>query len=274
MKRISAIILTLCLFFALALPAKAAGPLDYTIDGPDDPDYGKPTSFEVVHTANGGARENEDVSKNAALIPPGFGTPSADTLTAGTYLTPHLAPEAMPVTSAVVNGSMVPVFEPGGTISAPEVSFTTPFTSSGSASATGYTDVTEDLYYAAGHLGTLEIPAIDLEVRIYEGTDSSTLAKGAGHFEESSVWDGNAAFAAHNRGVNNYFGQIHTLELGDTITLTTKLGTRAYEVVSVSKVGETDRSGLAASTENRITLYTCVRDQRDYRWCVQGVEIG
>ena len=45
-------------------------------------------------------------------------------------------------------------------------------------------------------------------------------------------------------------------------------------VVSVSKVLETDRSGLAAASENMITLYTCVMDQRDYRWCVKAVEIG
>lgn len=114
---------------------------------------------------------------------------------------------------------------------------------------------------------------IGLSVRIYEGTDSNTLAKGAGHFEDTSIWDGNVALAGHNRGVNNHFGKIHTLELGDEITLTTKLGTRTYEVVSVSKVIETDRSGLAATTENMITLYTCVMNQRDYRWCVKAVEI-
>ena len=94
-----------------------------------------------------------------------------------------------------------------------------------------------------------------------------------GHFEDTSIWDGNASFAAHNRGANSYFGKIHTLELGDRITLTTKLGTRTYEVTSVSKVSETDRSARAASQSNVITLYTCVRDQRDLRWCVTGAEI-
>ena len=67
--------------------------------------------------------------------------------------------------------------------------------------------------------------------------------------------------------------QIHNLQLGDTIILTTQLGTRSYEVTSVSKVSETDRSALAASGSNQITLYTCVRDEREFRWCVQGVEI-
>ena len=119
----------------------------------------------------------------------------------------------------------------------------------------------------------MEIPAINLKVGIFEGTDASTLKLGAGHFEESSIWDGNAAFAAHNRGTNAYFGKIHTLELGDRITLTTRLGTRTYEVTSVSKVSETDRSALAASQSNVITLYTCVRDERDFRWCVTGAEV-
>ena len=65
---------------------------------------------------------------------------------------------------------------------------------------------------------------------------------------------------------------IHTLDIGDRITLTTKLGTRTYKVVSVEKISETDRSELSPSAENRLTLYTCVRDQRTYRWCVQAVE--
>lgn len=73
--------------------------------------------------------------------------------------------------------------------------------------------------------------------------------------------------------MNNHFGKLHTLEPGDTITWTTKLGTRTYEVVSVQKVKETDTSGTASTTDNRLTLYTCVRDQRDYRWMVQAVEV-
>ncbi len=269
MKRLCSFLCLVCLAAALAVPASAAGPMEYSIDAPGDPDYGTPTSFEPVVTVDGGVRKNEDISKNAALIPPGFGTASADTLNTGTPLTPNLAPGSMPATGAVINGTSIPVFVPGSTI--PDVPSTS--TPSISASSTGFTEVTGGLYYSAGHLGTLKIPAIGLSVRIYEGTDSNTLAKGAGHFEDTSIWDGNVALAGHNRGVNNHFGKIHTLELGDEITLTTKLGTRTYEVVSVSKVIETDRSGLDATTENMITLYTCVMNQRDYRWCVKAVEI-
>ena len=271
------------MLLALAVPACA---LEYTFDEDEQSGYGKPTSVEPVVTADGGAQKNEDVSKNAALIPPGFGTPTSNTLNTGEYLTPNLAPNAMPATGATINGDFVVVFPPdmsglsaepvpadlsAGSTMVPgsaEVTVTTP-----EATSSGYTEVTEDMYYKNGSLGTLEIPAINLKVGIFEGTDASTLKLGAGHFEESSIWDGNVGLAAHNRGSNSYFGKIHTLELGDRITLTTRLGTRTYEVTSVSKVSETDRSALAASQSNVITLYTCVRDERDFRWCVTGAEV-
>ena len=101
---------------------------------------------------------------------------------------------------------------------------------------------------------------------------AAILAKGAGHFPDTSIWDGNCCIAGHNRGIRDDFGDLHTLEPGDTITWTTKLGTRTYEVTSVQKVKETDTSGTAAATDNRITLFTCVRGERAYRWQVQAVE--
>jgi sortase A len=137
----------------------------------------------------------------------------------------------------------------------------------------GFTSVTEDSYYSNGSLGTLKIPAIGLSVKIVQGTDSSALKKGVGHFEETSIWNGNVGLAAHNRGTNSYFGKIHTLEAGDEITLSTKEGTRTYEVTSVAKVTETDRSSLENTSENCLTLYTCVRDEWDLRWCVRAVEL-
>lgn len=201
-----------------------------------------------------------DRSKNVALIPPTFGSPTSYLPGSGTALTPNLVPGAL---------------DGGGLVSqVGSVTYPTVGTGSGwtGTTSTGWTDVTSDLYYSGGHLGTLKIPAIDLSVKVYQGTDSSTLMKGGGHFKDTSIWDGNVCIAGHNRGVRDDFGELHTLEPGDTITWTTKLGTRTYEVVSVQKVKETDTSGTAATTDNRLTLYTCVRDQREYRWQVQAVE--
>ena len=128
----------------------------------------------------------------------------------------------------------------------------------GSYTPVKYTAVTKDLYYSGGYLGTLKIPTLGLSVKVYQGTDADALRK--------------VAIAGHNRGVNNHFGKIHTLDIGDTIKLTTQLGTRSYEVYSVSKIGVDDTSVLSDSTENIITLVTCVMDQPDYRWCVQARE--
>ncbi len=295
MKKLTALFLAMCMVFSMAATAHA---LEYTFDEDEQSGYGTPTSIEVVHTADGGAQKNEDISKNAALIPPTFGSATSNTLNTGEYLTPNLAPKAMAGIGGLVSGEAVVVFPPNmsglstesasaGSAESATGSFTIP-SSAGStvipgsaevtvtvpeASSSGYTEVTDDLYDKNGYLGTLEIPAIGLKANIVEGTDAAALKRGVGHFEDSSIWDGNVGLAAHNRGSNSYFGKIHTLELGDHITLTTKLGTRTYEVTSVSKVSETDRSALAASQSNVITLYTCVQNESDFRWCVTASEI-
>ena len=80
------------------------------------------------------------------------------------------------------------------------------------------------------------------------------------------------SIAGHNRGANCYFADIHTLVRGDAITLTTKLGTRTYSVTEVKKISELDDSDTEATVENCITLFTCVRNQSEYRWCVRAVE--
>lgn len=256
MKKIITLCLSLCMAATLAAPAHA---LEYSIDAPNDYDFGRDTSIETIHTADGGAMRNEDVSKNAALIPPAFGSESMNALHTGEYLTPNLAPRTLPTAGAVISGSG-DVVTPGSTVSS----------GNGYQPAVLFTDVTSELYYKNGSLGRLDIPALDLSVRICQGTDSAALVKGAGHFTNTSIWDGNVAIAGHNRGVNNHFGKIHTLNVGDTIKLMTKLGERSYEVYSVAKIGADDTSVLNDSAENIITLVTCVMNQPDYRWCVQA----
>lgn len=93
MKKIRFLAIFACLAMALAPPA---GALEYTIDTPEGTNYGKPTSIEVPQTADGGARKNEDISKNAAKIPPLFGSEASNTLNTGSYLTPNLIPGMQP----------------------------------------------------------------------------------------------------------------------------------------------------------------------------------
>ena len=56
MKKIITLCLSLCLTATLAAPAYA---LEYSIDAPDDYDFGRDTSIEVIHTADGGAMRGE-----------------------------------------------------------------------------------------------------------------------------------------------------------------------------------------------------------------------
>ncbi|MCI9069040.1 MAG: class D sortase [Lachnospiraceae bacterium] len=272
------------LIVAAALTALCIAPahaLEYTIDGAEDYLFGQPTSDDTIYEWE---NPNVDRSKNTALIPPGFGTPTSYLPGSGEYLTPNLVPGALD--GGLVN-QVGSVGNPnGGTSTDATGSYPAPSTSVDSSGfptvdtsvsgtggqATAFTEVTSDLYYSNGSLGTLKIPSIGLTVGIYEGTDSAPLLKGAGHFTGTSIWLGNVCVAGHNRGVRNDFGKIHTLKAGDTITFTTVLGTMTYAVSSVTKVAVTDTSGLSASTDNQITLYTCVEDQPAYRWCVKGVE--
>ncbi len=263
-----------------ALCVTQASALEYGFDGADDYLFADPTSQDVIYQTED---QNVNRSKTAALIAPGFGTPTSYLRGSGEYLTPNLAPGAMSggLVNAVGNYGYTDS-SPGGypaTDTSISVGTYPPagnenFTTStiGQGSVIGYTDVTSDLYYSGGHLGTLKIPSIGVNVKIYQGTDSATLAKGAGHFTDTSIWAGNVCVAGHNRGTNCYFGEIHTLNIGDEITLTTMLGTRTYSVTSVQKISETDSSATGSTSDNRITLFTCVRNESAYRWCVTAVE--
>ena len=57
--------------------------------------------------------KNADMSKNAALIPPAFGSESMNALHTGEYLTPNLAPGGIPASGAVIGGSASGVVTPG-----------------------------------------------------------------------------------------------------------------------------------------------------------------
>ena len=241
---------------AFPFPTKSYDFAGTLIDAPDAGLFGRPTSDDTVYVTTA-EPANTDRSKNAAYIPPAFGSPTSYTRSAGERLTPNLVSGA--ATGTVSGAGGVTVLPSNGAESG-----------SGSYQPIGYTAVTSDLYYSGGYLATLKIPVLGLSVKVYQGTDSNALRKGAGHFASTSIWEGNVAIAGHNRGVNNHFGKIHTLSIGDTIKLTTKLGTRSYEVYSVSKISVDDTSVLNDSTENIITLITCVADQPDYRWCVQA----
>ena len=267
MKKYLSTLLAACLMLtATCLPATA---YEYTFEGKDGGPFSAPTSDHTIYAAVND-NTNIDRSKTAAVIPPRFGSPTSYTLNAGEYLTPNLIEQNRQYDTGAITSTGVTVMPPSMLPATDDPFTVTSASVSGYYGAASYTEVTSDLYYSGGQLGTLSIPAIGLTVKVYQGTDNATLAKGAGHFTETSAWDGNIAIAGHNRGVNNHFGKIHTLNVGDKISYTTKLGTRSYEVFAVSKIAVDDGTVLNGSAENIITLITCVMNQPQYRWCVQA----
>ena len=139
------------------------------------------------------------------------------------------------------------------------------------------TQETEEIQmkYTDGMIGILKIPKLGLEAEIKEGIDEETLASYIGHFTNSSLWDGNVALAAHNRGstVENYFEWIHLLKEGDEIIYITNMGERRYKVVNQKEISNTDWSVTLETAENTLTMITCITGYPEKRLCVQAEEI-
>ena len=140
--------------------------------------------------------------------------------------------------------------------------------------AVQFTALSDISLLSNGAIGRISIPALKIKnYYVWEDTTSSSMSKGVGHFTNTSVWDGNTCFAGHNRGAKYVIGGIKDLGPGDEITYTTSLGTRTYEVVTVTKIKNDDWTYLEATSDNRITLVTCVAGDSSRRWCVQAVEV-
>lgn len=120
----------------------------------------------------------------------------------------------------------------------------------------------------------IKIPKINIDAPIKSGTTQDVLATAVGHFEETTLWDGNVALAGHNRGYNcNFFQKIKELEIGDKIIYCTDKGKREYKVTTNRIIKQTDWSYVKNTQDNRITLITCVENMFEYRRCIQAVEI-
>lgn len=257
---------------AVSMAANACA-ADYTVNSPPQFVFGEPTSVTETVDINAPNDALIDRSKNSALIPPVFGSKTSFLRGSGEPLTPNLTSEYSHASESVKM-----TVSTRSDMRSDSVFITDTYIPPVSDGRSGYyyggetfTEVSEDMYYSSGYLGILEIPAIDVKVKIYEGTSNASLAKGAGHFENTSIWNGNVCLAAHNRGTNAYFGEIHTLDNGDEVILTTKRGSRTYRVFNVEKISVNDTSNLQTTRDNIITLITCVKGEADYyRWCVQA----
>ena len=135
----------------------------------------------------------------------------------------------------------------------------------------GYTSVS-GMVRTDGSIGTVKIPKLGINVKVWEGETTASMAKGLGHYSSTSGWLGNVGVCGHNRGARYNIGTIKDLKPGDIITYTTVYGTRTYQVTMVKTIANNDWSYLQGTVDNRITLTTCLANQPAKRICVQAVE--
>lgn len=134
-------------------------------------------------------------------------------------------------------------------------------------------EVTEDDGFEKDLIGSLKIEKINLNGTVKEGSTNEILRDYIGHIEETAKYDGNVGLAAHNRGNKySYFARINELEPGDEIVYTTKYGERKYIVDTKKEILETDWSNLEGTSDNRLTLITCIKNKVNQRLCVQAVQ--
>lgn len=120
-------------------------------------------------------------------------------------------------------------------------------------------------------IGVIKIDKIGFSGLVYKGTSLDTLSKGVGHFDSSPYLNGNVCLAAHN--TSKYWAKLYTLKKGDKIIYTSFLGTKEYIVTDMLQISETDWARLSNTTENMLTLLTCVKGKPTQRLCVQALEL-
>ncbi|CAN2252450.1 sortase SrtA [Bacillus vallismortis] len=109
-----------------------------------------------------------------------------------------------------------------------------------------------------GHAsGILEIPKINAELPIVEGTDPDDLEKGVGHYKESYYPDenGQIVLSGHRDTVFRRTGE---LEKGDRLRILLSYGDFTYEIIKTKIVDKDDTSIITLQHEKEeLILTTC-----------------
>lgn len=109
----------------------------------------------------------------------------------------------------------------------------------------------------------LEIPAIELYLPVYHGTNAQTLQKGAGHLEQSSLPVGgrsaHCVISAHSGMPGKVlFDHLDKMKTGDIFYLYTLDQTLVYEVDQIRTVQPYELEALKiAEDRDYVTLLTC-----------------
>ena len=115
----------------------------------------------------------------------------------------------------------------------------------------------------AGLMARLRIPAIDLDLPVYHGTDEDTLLTGLGHLEGTSLpvgGIGTRSVITGHRGLADavLFTHLDQVRAGETFTLEVMNQVLTYRVVDTKVVAPEQTEELRADPERDLmTLVTC-----------------
>lgn len=255
-KRLNGLALTLMTMAALSVNVFA---MEYSIETEENTEYYPSTSYEDTYGSAYNYGGPNLVDYQIPELPYGsFSTTQIGIMEKG------LLPGLQQSVGTAISGE----YGSDGSYDLPSSS-----TATVKPSVPAYTSV-DGMERKDGSIGTLKIPSLNINMKVWEGETNTSMAKGLGHYSSTSGWDGNIGICGHNRGAKYTIGTIKNLKVGDTITYTTVYGTRTYEVASVKTISSSDWSYLQATTDNRITITTCLANQPSKRVCVQAVEVN
>jgi len=108
-------------------------------------------------------------------------------------------------------------------------------------------------------LGSIAIPAIDIERPLSEGIRLPTLDRGPGHWPGTAMPGdrGNVVVAGHRVSHNADFRNLDDLDPGDEVIFNTNLGRFVYLVESTEIVGPDALWVVDQTPEHTATLFAC-----------------
>lgn len=124
-------------------------------------------------------------------------------------------------------------------------------------------------------IGILEIPKIDLEVALCEGTEKELIKYAVGHFEETALPGeiGNCSIIGHrNYTYGEFFNRLNEVEIGDMIKIKQVADEFVYKVTEIMIVEPEQVEVLSQSSKKEITLVTCTPiNSGTHRLIVKGL---
>ena len=108
-------------------------------------------------------------------------------------------------------------------------------------------------------IGSVRVPATDLDVVLVQGTDTSTLQRGPGHYPETPFpgEGGTVGIAGHRTTYLAPFRDIDELAEGDQIVIEMPYASFTYEVDSIEVVEPTDVQVVEPVGHERVVLTAC-----------------